>query len=293
MKHPHPVRLFVSLLALGLMGSGTGRSQQPAYTAVPSSDPAFRTLVPVSADAVIGGRATELMPYGVILHNTSEHSIVAYAVKWDFDDGSGNPVGAAQVFLQLFSFADHGNANFAKLSPGTIPPGKSRLITPGFNLLLPVALHQTTASPFQSPAAIAEKADEFARYAKSGPFRGTTVTAYVLDDGSCYADADADLCEVVAGQMDSIQDLVEFVLGSDLSGDRTSAGAALQSYVATPRSNRHPLSEAYNTAYTMTQRNWGDTVRRQLASKAAEGDIRQYLGGLRYAVRPVFTKYPK
>ena len=287
------------LLALCVMANGTGTSQQvqsthPAYTAIPFTDPAFRTLVPASADAAIGGRASELMPFGVILHNTSEHSIVAYSVQWLFDDGTANPSGPSEAYLQLFSFADKGNPNFAKLSPGTIPPEKSRLITPGFNMTLPVAHHPTDGGAYHSLEGIALKADEFEKYVKSGPFRGVSVTGYMLDDGSCFAEADANLCEAVAGQLDSIQDLLDVVLTSDLSGDRTAAGANLKSYMSTlsSRTNQHPLNEAYNMAYTMSQRNWGDLVNRQIGSKALEGDIRQHLGGFRYTVRPVLTKHP-
>jgi hypothetical protein len=290
---PHANLLAAFLVCSSIVSSGQMPSSQPALASTTFQDPGFRSQVPAAADAVIGGRSTEMMPYGVILHNPSSHSVVAYEIQWTFDDGGGEPIVTRQANIQLFAFSDPGNPSFPKQSSGIVPSGSSRLVTPAFNVLLPVAAHPDVYQPYISPQLIAIIADQFRGHAQAQPFKGVSVIAYMLDDGSCFAHGDADLCETVEGQFDRVQDLTEFVLASDLSGDRTAIQSALQTYASdSPRSHQHAQSAAYNTAYEMAQRTWNDTVSRQLNSKAPGGNLREYWSGLKYASRPVFTKYP-
>jgi hypothetical protein len=291
---PHANLLAALLVCSSIMSFGqTSFSPRAALTSITFQDPSFRSQVPAAADAVIGDRSTEMMPYGVILHNLSSHSVVAYEIQWTFDDGKGEPIVKRQANIQLFAFSDQGNPNFPKQSVGIVSSGSSRLVTPAFNVRLPLAAHRDVYQPYISPQLIALMSDQFRGHAQAQPYKGVSVIAYMLDDGSCFAHSDADLCEAVEGQFDSVQDLTKVVLASDLSGDRATAQSTLKAYAsASSQSHRDAQSVAYNTAYEMAQRMWNDTANRQLSSGASGENLREYWSGLKYASRPVFTKYP-
>lgn len=228
------------------------------------------------------------LPFGIVVQNRGNSTIVAYSLQWIFDNGDGQPVVKEYNYTSPAALNDGANPRSGGFDADAVfVPGDSRLLTPVHNRDL---RPKTNSLPLtSSPSEAKQEMTEFARAQSEKPFKEVRLASYVLADGTCVTSFESKLCTQLQATVDATQDILQAAQAQEFKGDKVDYINSLTNKSISLRKGSDRGDEDYKSTYDTIQSALLAHIGRQIQGVGYEQMIANVKSRL-YQTRPSITE---